>query len=95
MKPTAIPSAEVWAGAERVVISPPNGDLTDDAIRAVDALVDVVEVRGHGHARRFAMRIALEPGDLERLAAGEPFWLSIMAMQLPPFDIGFAQEDGA
>lgn len=82
MIPTPIPDAEIWDGATRHVIAPPSGDLTDDTIAAVEALVDEVEI-----GRRYSMRCQLEPGDLATLAAGGCVWVSFLGSHLHPFSV--------
>jgi hypothetical protein len=82
VRPTPIPDDEVFEGHERIVMGPPRGrDVTGD-IRAVEML------RGPDDVYR--ARIALEPGDLERLAAGEPFWLSMWG-HVVPFDVAMVE----
>ncbi len=87
MRPSTIPDAEVWEGARRVVVSGPDGDLTGD-IRPVEVLID----RAADGDTRICSRVVLDPGDLERLAAGESFWLVFRADHLHPFDVTMAEE---
>lgn len=85
MRPSSIPDDEVWEGAKRVVFSGPDGDLTGD-IRPAEMLVD------HGpQGQIIRARIVLDPGDAERLAAGEPFWVSFWADHLHPFDVAMTE----
>ena len=86
MRVTPIPDEAVWAGARRVVMSPPDGDLTGP-IRAVEAVVDVSPSTG---VPVLSVRCALEPGDLERLAAGECMWVSFYGGGMPPFSVDVA-----
>lgn len=83
MRPTPIPDDEVPDGYRRIVMTAPDGDLTGE-IRPAEALV---HAPGGGEQRIFSFRIVLEDGDLARLAAGEPFWLSFWG-GVPPFDVG-------
>lgn len=85
MRPSSIPDDEVWEGAERKVFAGPDGDLTGD-IRPAEVLVD-----RSVHGPRISTRVVLDPGDLERLANGEPFWVSFIADHLHPFDVGMTE----
>lgn len=69
MRPTPIPDEMVAAhpGSLRGVIAGPNGDLTDPDVRPVEALFDGLV---DGGFERAMIRLSLEPGDLETLAAG-------------------------
>lgn len=88
MRPTPIPDEEIWEGAARMVIGPPAGTApTDDTIRPVEVLVEHAPDGGF----IFRSRVVLEPGDLERLAAGEPFWVSQWGHQLQPFDVAMTE----
>jgi hypothetical protein len=81
--PTVIEDAEVIDGAQRVVIGPPDGDVTGD-IRPVEALVmkhDSMDVP------IFCVKIALDDGDIEKLKEKGHFWLSLMGYQMQPFDV--------
>lgn len=82
MRPTTIPDNEILDGHHRIVMGPPAGaDVTGD-IRAVEMLA--------GPDRVFRARVILEPGDLERLAAGEAFWVSFWGAVVP-FDVALAE----
>ena len=70
MRPAPIPD-QVSPGTRRVVMAAPNGDLTDDNIRPVEALVTE-----EADARWYTVMLVLESGDLELLEAGHPIWLS-------------------
>ena len=78
----------------RVVISPPDGDLTGD-IRPVEALVGL----DPAHGTVVTLLIALEDGDLQRLREmakddGTPaVWHSMYTNQIPAFAVEIA--DGA
>jgi hypothetical protein len=82
VRPTTIPDDEIMEGHRRIVMGPPLGhDVTGD-IRAVEMLA--------GPEGVFRARIALEEGDLERLAAGEPFWVSFWGGVIP-FDVSMTE----
>lgn len=80
MRPTPIPDAEVWEGAERKVFAAPNGDLTDDQIRPVEALVDRSPTTG---GLTMSARCELDPGDLEKLLAGGTVWVTFWGAMVP------------
>jgi hypothetical protein len=85
MRPAPIPDEEVWEGARRVVIAGPDGDLTGE-IQPAEVLV---------HQSKFgpciSARVILQDGDLERLEAGEPFWVTFIGDHLHPFDVGMTE----
>ncbi len=82
MRPSVIPDDEIFEDHARIVMGPPRGhDVTGD-IRAVEMLV--------GPDRVYRARIILDPGDLERLAAGEPFWVSFWG-HVVPFDVSMTE----
>lgn len=80
MRPTPIPDAEVWAGAVRRVLGAPGGDLTDPDIAPVEALFDRSPTTG---AVNISSRVVLEEGDLEKLAAGAPIWVTFWGAMVP------------
>lgn len=88
MRPSPIPDDEIWEGAQRVVFNPPSGDMTDERIRPAEMLVDYTD-----KGPRICARIVLEPGDLERLEVGEPFWVVFIADHLHPFDVTMRYEE--
>jgi hypothetical protein len=72
------------AGFVKRVIAAPDGDLTNDQIRPVEAFVGV----GEDGIPRYIMCILLEPEDLERIKAGiHYFWLTVLGTRLSPFDM--------
>lgn len=81
MIPTTIPDALVKPGTVRKVIAAPNGDLTDDNIRPVEAIVSRDEATD---LAAISVRLELEPGEIERLTAGQPVWLTMLG-GLAPF----------
>lgn len=80
MRPVPIPSEAVWDGARRVVMGAPNGDLTDDQIRPVEAIEDTSPST---NLRVLTVLCALEPGDLDRLAGGAHVAISFYGGMLP------------
>lgn len=83
MIPTTIPDELVEPGTVRRVVSAPNGDLLDDHIRPVEALVSSDAATGLAAIR---VRLVLEEGELERLTAGQPVWLTMLG-GLSPFHV--------
>ncbi|WP_116043977.1 hypothetical protein [Amycolatopsis palatopharyngis] len=80
MRVTPIPDSAVWPGARRQVIAPPDGcDPTGD-IRPVEAVVDESSSIG---CRVLSVRCALDPGDLETLAAHGNVWISFYGAMVP------------
>ena len=80
MRPTPIPDAEVWEGAERRVLGAPDGDLTNPDIAPVEALVDRSPTTG---ALNLSVRCVLEEGDLEKLQAGGTIWITFWGSMVP------------
>ena len=95
MIPIPIPDDAVPTGCKRFVISPPDGDLTNDRIRSVEAVAGIVD-----GCTTMAMLIALEPGDLERLRALQDdgfqaaVWLTMLTNQIPAFSLEIADGQG-
>jgi hypothetical protein len=81
MTPTVIEDSEVPEGAIRIVVGPPDGDITGN-IRPVEAIV-----LSQDDSCAFVMKIALDDGDIERLAECKFFWIAQMGHQLQPFDV--------
>lgn len=84
MRVTSIPDDAVWEGGHRVVIGPPDGDPTGE-IRAVEAVAEM-----SAGVPVLSMRCALEPGDLEVLAAGGCVWVSFYGGSIVPFSVSVA-----
>jgi hypothetical protein len=83
MRVTPIPDSALYEGARRTVVGPPTGhDVTGD-IRPVEALAIVSPTSG---LTVLSVRCALEPGDLETLAAGGNVWISFHS-QMVPFSV--------
>lgn len=90
MRATPIPDDEAGAiPGERTVIAPPGGNFLDPDISACEAMIDTVWDGGEIATRTFSMRIALDPGDLDRLIRGDAFWLTVTSLRLAPFSLGF------
>jgi hypothetical protein len=91
VRPVPIPDDLVPAGCKRFIISAPDGDLTSDQIRPVEAVAGVVD----GQVL-MSMLLAMEPGDLDRLRAMETelgvagVWLTMMTNQIPAFSVDIA-----
>lgn len=71
-------------GAQLVSIGPPAG-VSEDDCGTVEALVE--DTPDAVFPRTIRVPIQLEPGDLERLAAGEPLWLTVFLPRLVPFQV--------
>lgn len=79
MRAAPIPDQCIWAGAHRHVIAAPNGDLLDEHIRPVEALVEPDQ---HG-VPLYSVRCILEPGDLAKLAEGGVVWITFWGAIVP------------
>lgn len=86
MTPVPIPDDCVPPGCKRVVFGPPDGDPTGD-VRPVEAVVGIDEQTSE---LRIAVLVALEDGDLERLAECGAVWLTTCADHLHPFSVDIA-----
>ncbi len=84
MRPSSIPDAENWG--HRIVISAPDGDLLNPDIAPVEVIADE-----HG----LNIRLVPDPGDLERMAAGVPLWLTLYTHRLPMFSVCVPVDDVA
>jgi hypothetical protein len=87
MRVTTIPDNEIWAGASRIVMNPPNGDLTGD-IRACEMVAEI-----HQGRPAYSARCVLEDGDLETLQAGGVVWLTFYGAVMP-FSVTVAPATG-
>jgi hypothetical protein len=85
--PTPIPDELIREGSVRRTIAAPNGDLLDDNIRPVDALISHDQPTGLAAVR---VRLVLEGDELDRLAAGKPVWLTMLG-GITPFDVQVEQ----
>lgn len=93
MRPTPIPDEEVPDGYRRLVVAPPDGDMTNPDIAPVEAVFGLIRLGEGSFAPGFAMRLVLEDGELERMASGEPVWLYLVGNRLVPFDVSIAGPD--
>lgn len=88
MRVTTVPDNEIWAGATRIVMGPPEGHDPTGEIRALEMLAEIV--MGH---RAYSARCVLEEGDLETLQAGGVVWLTFYG-GVAPFSITVAPAAG-
>jgi hypothetical protein len=79
MHPAPIPDDAVWEGSHRMVMGPPDGDLTNPDIAPVEVLVDRSSIGG----LRYSTRCVLDPGDLATLQAGGAVWVSFYGAVVP------------
>jgi hypothetical protein len=79
MRPTVIADHDVWDGARRIVMAPPDGDLTNDVVRPLEMLV---EASPDGSVMYHA-KLVLEPGDLDHLVAGGAVWVTFLGVVAP------------
>lgn len=91
MRPAPIPDDAIWEGARRMVIAPPDGDLTSTHIAPVEVLLDVAQ---DSRMPRISARCVLEPGDLDKLRDGGTVWVSFYGTQLMPFSVDVVGPDG-
>ncbi|MFL6141587.1 MAG: hypothetical protein ACJ72N_06930 [Labedaea sp.] len=78
MRPSIIPDREAWQGARRIVMAPPDGDLTNDKIRPLEMVAEL-----HEGVPVYSARCVLEPGDLDTLSAGGTVWLTFYGGVMP------------
>jgi len=89
MRPVPIPDEVIPEGCNRFVISPPDGGLTNDRVRPVEAVAGIIDGEVH-----ISMLIALEDGDIERLQSCNGIWLTMVTRQIPPFIVEIADGQG-
>lgn len=89
MRPVPISDDLIPEGAKRFVIGPPDGDLTNERIRPVEAVAALIDGEVH-----ISMLVALEDGDIERLQACGGMWLTMITTQIPPFMLEIADGQG-
>jgi len=81
--PTPIPDELIADGEHRRVFAAPDGDLLNEDIRPVEALIsrdsstDLAAIK---------VRLVLEDNEIDRLQAGKPVWLTMLG-GLTPFDV--------
>lgn len=92
MRPIPIPDECIPEGCKRYVVAPPSGDLLDEDVSPVEVVAGITEGLGVGQC----VLIALEEGELERLAQRErpAIWLTMYTNQLPVFAIEIADGQG-
>lgn len=79
MRPTPVPDHEIWEGARRMVIAPPDGDLTNPTIAPVEAVAD----QAPDGSLNLSVRCVLEDGDLDKLQAGGTVWITFWGHMVP------------
>lgn len=89
MRPVPIPDECVPPGCKRFVIMPPDGDMTSDKCRPVEAVAGMLE-SGVG----ISVLVAFDEGDVERIAECGAFWLTMYTPQIPPFAVEIADGRG-
>lgn len=89
MRVAAIPDTEILDGHERVVVGPPPDYDPTGEVRSVEMLRSTSIIEGEEWPVHRA-RVVLEPGDLERLAAGESIWVSFYG-HVVPFDVALTE----
>lgn len=88
MRPIPIPDELVEPGTVRRIIAAPDGDLTNDTIRAVESLISA-DTDG---IALLSMMLVLEDGELEKLqTGGGRIWLT-MRGAVAPFDVRVLDE---
>lgn len=87
MKPSPIPEAEMFPGHQLVTFRAPEGLTTSAEVHPVEVQAAYDDEMGMD---MFRVRVELEPGDAERLAAGEPMWLTFWHL-MPIFDVAMTE----
>lgn len=89
---TPIPDDEILPGyVRRTLAPPPNLDDIDGPVRPADVQVANAEVGGVV-CGVFLMRFVAGPGDVERLAAGQPLYLAVLGASQPPVGLHFLED---
>lgn len=91
MRPAPIPDDQIWEGARRIVLGPPDGDITG-IVAPVEALVDCAPTLA---AHRISVRCVPEEGDLDALLAGASLWISFLGAGMPPVFLQVLPDPGA
>ena len=78
MRAGLIPDNEIPADAHRIVMAPPDGDLTRTDIAPAEMIV-----QQGPHGLQYSARMVLEPGEREAIAAGAPVWLTFIGGVAP------------
>lgn len=71
---------EIPEGYERIIMNPPDGDMTNDHIRAAEMLVKYYP---DINTRIFRARFVPEPKEIVDLQSGAPVWLSLWGAVVP------------
>lgn len=85
MRPALIPDSDIAEGSKRITIMPPGGSL-DSEVSPVEALLTGhpdYEIAPGQPVKLFSIRCVLEDGDLAKLAAGEPVWITFFEHVVP------------
>jgi hypothetical protein len=69
--------------AQEITIGAPPG--MEEGVEPIVALAYFTAVEGTGPVAAIAVRIALEPGDIEKLTETGGVWLTFLGKALPPF----------
>jgi hypothetical protein len=83
MKPGPIPDDEILEGHRKMTMR------GDEALNIADVEMLVTEDPERSGMPIWRTRVTLDDGDLERLAAGEPIWVSFWG-GVVPFDVNLA-----
>lgn len=78
MRAGLIPAEEIPAGARRIVMAPPDGDLTRTDIAPAEMLLAVGE-----HGPEYSARMVMTDEERAALAAGAPLWLTFVGAVVP------------
>lgn len=83
-----VPIDEDWGDSfQKITVAAPNGDLTDDEIRPVEALLGPVLLNGQ-IAPAFHVKVMLEEEDVHKIVHGQRhFWLILYGSRMQPFAI--------
>lgn len=80
MRPIPIKDSLIKPGTEKIVISAPNGDLTDNNIRPVEATLEIEPSSG---LPLLTVMCTLEDDDLEKLIKGGFVMISFLGHMVP------------
>lgn len=83
MEARDIPDEEVPDYATKIWIGPPPGQ--EESIEGVEAIAYMAALPDFSQVVARAVRIELDPGDLEHLAAKGHFWLTFIGEVVVPF----------
>ena len=74
----------LYPEGSKMVISPPDGDLTNETIAPIDAIVGT-HVEGYPCIR---VVFKLDDEEIERVKLGMPIMLTILGRGMPPVSLG-------